>query len=56
MVKTDFFLFCFNRRVVILVADKLKRQWVRGGYFGNSLRQLERKLAQIILEGCNRNH
>ena len=30
-VKTEFF---FNRRVVILVADKLKRQRLRGVYFG----------------------
>ena len=37
-----------------MVADKLKRQWFGGVYFGietNCIRQLERKLAQIFSEG-----
>jgi len=33
--------------VVTLVADKLKRQWVQRVYFGNCIRQLERKLAGL---------
>ena len=35
---------CFNHRVVTLVADKLKRQWLCIVYFANCIRQPERKL------------
>ena len=34
----------FNHRVVTLVADKLKRQWLCIVYFANCIRQPERKL------------
>ena len=35
---------CFNHRVVTLVADKLKRQWLCIVYFANCIRQPERRL------------
>ena len=42
---------CFNHRVVTLVADKLKRQWLCIVYFTNCIRQPERKLhfLQLLL-------
>ena len=42
---------CFNHRlrVVTLVADKLKRQWLCIVYFANCVRQLERKLPRPYL-------
>jgi len=43
-VKTD---WLFNHRVVTLVADKLRRQWLWEVYFGirDYIRQLEKKQA-----------
>ena len=35
---------CFNHRVVTLVAEELKRQWLCIVYFANSIRRTERKL------------
>ena len=38
---------CFNHRVVTLVADKPKRQWLCTVYFADYIRQLERKLPRL---------
>ena len=38
---------CFNHRVVNLVADKPKRQWLCTIYFADYIRQLERKLPRL---------
>ena len=37
---------CFNHRVITLVGDKLKRQWLCIVYFANCIRQPERKLSR----------
>ena len=39
-------IVCFNHRVVPLVADKLKRQWLYIFYFANCIRQSEGKLSR----------
>ena len=39
---------CFNHRVVTLVAEKLKRQWLCIVYFANCIRQPEWKLPDYL--------
>ena len=43
---------CFNHRVVTLVADKLKKQWVCIMCIADCIRQLERKLPRLP---CNQD-
>ena len=38
---------CFNHKVVTLVADKQKRQWLCTIYFADYIRQLESKLPRL---------
>ena len=39
---------CFNHRVVTLVADKLRRQWLCNVNFANCIRQPERKFPRPV--------